>query len=214
MGREILNSNFRMAGNMNLNRESTLITQLRALLGDEEPLIAELIVQLDELLPILDPLNALLRALDNDNVVTENSVFVGTTPLVNTGPQTLISAISTPIENPDAVKGEQCPICLASLTAEGAVKLEACGHIVGVECMSTWINSPLENCNTCCICRRELFLRRPCDVTGLLQQLEEFNTASNADDRLALVINLLHALKPEIAALLGESAPGQISPGP
>jgi hypothetical protein len=86
----------------------------------------------------------------------------------NIGARTCITNISRPASFDD-VEGSSCPICLeASITPQQAVRLTACSHAIDAVCLGIWVNSIADRCNTCVLCRRELFSRRPRKPNGYM----------------------------------------------
>jgi hypothetical protein len=55
---------------------------------------------------------------------------------------------------------QRCCICLDDYTTHQAVKLFLCNHVIGKDCLSTWLNSTMENSNQCPFCRTALCARR------------------------------------------------------
>ncbi|KAF2685482.1 hypothetical protein K458DRAFT_450536 [Lentithecium fluviatile CBS 122367] len=85
------------------------------------------------------------------------------------GACTRITDFSMPASHTD-VEGKSYPICLETFTAtHQAVRLSACSHVIDAVCLDTWVNSLAEQCNTCVLCRCELFTRRSHEPTGYLQ---------------------------------------------
>ena len=110
------------------------------------------------------------RRLDRGELVQDPlRGWVERNELRNIGGRTRITDISSPASW-DEIEEESCPICLEAITTpQQAVCLSTCGHVIDAVCLDTWVNSLAERCNTCVLCRRELFCRQPREPTGYME---------------------------------------------
>ncbi|KAF2106372.1 hypothetical protein BDV96DRAFT_607429 [Lophiotrema nucula] len=77
----------------------------------------------------------------------------------NIGPAPYIEDLGTDMHRLSARRAgvSNCYICLEPFTSlDSPFKLTACSHIIGYDCMRTWLQSPSPNVRTCPECRTEL----------------------------------------------------------
>lgn len=91
--------------------------------------------------------------------------------------------------------GERCAICLDAYTLpfHTAFAIKKCGHVLGMSCFETWINSTATNANTCPLCRTELFTRRarqPVTMARMAFERQAHETIGEALHMLSLIESL------------------------
>lgn len=103
--------------------------------------------------------------------------------------------------------GQRCPICLDTFgTVQQAVRL-TCGHVVDADCMASWINSLAGQCNTCVLCRTELFLRRPREPSDFVRRYQDLESRVKS---LNTKINIARSDSEELTELLRELQPDSV----
>jgi hypothetical protein len=150
-----------------------------------------------------------LRKMENGDLVIDpiyGMQEVGDA-LVSIGPSTRIASISRPVESLVDIIEHRCPICLDNFgTTQQAVRL-ACGHLVDADCMESWVNSLAGQCNTCVLCRTELFPRRRREPSDVIRRYQELESRVRSLDTQ---INIARLDSKELAELLHEMQPNFI----
>lgn len=194
------------------SKSSGLTRDVYYLLDDHEAHLGYLAEKLEELHPeYCQTRGDVLQRVERGEIVHDPiHGYIEVNHLKHIGPDTRISEISKPVHISDSIAKERCPICLDRfLSPQDAVRL-TCGHLVCPNpCLSSWVNSLAELCNTCPICRSELFPRRRREPSDYLQR---YNLIGNQVHSLKVQIAMLRIDSEELADLLKELDPRQVSP--
>jgi hypothetical protein len=147
--------------------------------------------------------------VNRGEIVLRDGTWFETDELQHVGPRTRICTISKPPHRWQ-YKGERCPVCIEKFTAsrDSVVRLKKCRHIIHAECLDSWINSMAEQCNTCVICRRELFTRRQRQPSGYLEWVAE---KYQLWETFESTIEYLRANNDQLVEFLEEMAPSRVA---
>lgn len=191
-------------------KHSGLAGELHELIEEIEAQVSELTEESDELQPrLVEARRDFGFRLERGEIVQDPLYgWTEAEHLRSVGARTRVTDISTPVPSADEVKGEACPICLEQFaTADQAVRLP-CSHLVDATCLDIWINSLAEKCNTCVLCRSELFRRRRREPSGYTARFQELTTRY---ENLTDVIRLLRCDSEHLVILLQEIQPERVA---
>ncbi|ORY19138.1 hypothetical protein BCR34DRAFT_582330 [Clohesyomyces aquaticus] len=191
------------------SKQSGLAQDVRGAIDDFEHRIACLREWEEQIAEKANELVRDVRSRICKGEIVFDSVFgyIEVDPLVNVGPETKVTDISIPVSWIDA-STDRCPICIDHFGgSHGAVRL-ICGHLAGGNCLETWINTTANRCNTCPLCRTELFPRRqrqPSQYFDRIRAIDSWNVNN------ALEVYSVRCLVHELADVLKEIGPELIA---
>lgn len=193
-------------------RHSGFAREVCDAVDEREALIAACTERLDELGPDWSEAERDFRArIERGELVFDPLVgFVTTDDLRHVGSPTIVSDIAAPVPSLSKIQDQRCPICLDAFVDVGQVVRLPCNHLVDRDCLSTWINSLADKCNTCVICRRELFPRRRREPSndGFVQYYSQLHDEC---EQLNGEIQELRVDSEILVDILGEIQPSQVS---
>ena len=191
-------------------KSSGLAREVYDMISEYNFQVSVLVEERDKAQPDWEAVRAeFLRKMENGDLVTDpiyGMQEVGNA-LVSVGPATRIANISRPVESLADVIGYRCPICLDNFgTTQQVVRL-ACDHLVDADCMESWINSLAGQCNTCVLCRTELFPRRRREPSDFIQRYQDLESRVRSLDTQ---INIARLDSQELTELLRELQPNLV----
>ena len=191
-------------------KDSGLAGRVNAALKTYETGIATLVERRMEMEPGWQAIRAeFLRKLEDGDLVFDPILgWIDNNNLVSVGPAISIVDISTPVALFAEIDAPRCPICLEEFTSSQGVVSLACRHFVHAECLDSWVNSMAGRCNTCVVCRNELFPRRRREPSEFISRYTLINSQYGS---LNMEIQQLHMDSLELTELLTELQPDLVS---